>query len=170
VEVCLPGNNPQVDCAGLGFPAVTIFMTPSFYADGNFLGNDSLALGTAPFGPHTTAHGEWVPTSRNQFVADIVFLLNPFPPPALPSTGAVHIKYAATVINPLTMVGYVNIYFFPPLELSWEQLSADQFPTLPGLVYGIAAPPPKVFTDQAQCPNVGLCPLVFKFKVTRVAP
>ncbi len=165
------GEDPTKDCAGLGLPAVSLFMTPSFYADGNFLGNDSLALGQPPFGPHTTAHGEWVPTGRNTLVADIVFLLNPFPPPLNPSTGAVHIKYSATVITPTVMVGYVNIYFAPALELEWHQLSPGEFPTLPDAANYLAFPPDRVFTQQSQCTNIlSGCPLVFRFKVQRVAP
>ncbi len=166
VEDCVGPHDSN--CGGLGLPAVTIFMTPSFYEDGNFLGNDSLALSAPPFGPHTTAHGQWVPTSRNGLVADIVFLLNPTPPEA-GKTGAVHIKYSATVITPDVMVGYVNIYFFPPLDLEWQELAPRQFPDLPPLANQIAAPPPKVFTAQSQCVTAG-CPLVFKFTVERVAP
>ncbi len=167
VEDCI--GDPESNCAGLGLPAVTIFMTPSFYEDGNFLGNDSLALASAPFGPHTTAHGQWNPTSRKGLVADIVFMLNPFPPTTIPSTGAVHIKYSATVTSPDEMVGYVNLYFAPPLELAWQQLSPGQFPTLPEAANAVLASPDEVFTAQSQCTSAG-CPLVFRFRVRRVAP
>ncbi len=165
VQLCT--GEPATNCAGLGLPAVALFMTPTFHADGTFLGNDSLALAAAPFGPHTTAHGNWIATSRNTLVADIVFMLNPFPPADSPSVGAVHIKYAATVTAPDTMVGYVNLYFFPPLELSWEELGAGQFPTLPDVAAAVVAAPGRVFTDPAQCKVEG-CPLVFKFTVRRV--
>lgn len=168
VEDCT-GTDPEKDCVGLGLPAVTIFMTPSFYADGNFLGNDSLALGKAPFGPHTTAHGEWVPTSRNGLVADIVFMLNPNE--STTYTNAVHITYSATVITPTEMVGYVNInIFFPPLELNWQNLSAGEFPKLPPAADYLRFPQDRVYTDQNQCTTFPGCPLVFRFRVKRVAP
>ncbi len=164
-ETCV--GPPATNCAGLGIPAISIFMTPSFYADGNFLGNDSLAIAGAPFGPHTTAHGQWVPTGHNKLQADIVFML---PAPVATSVSAVHIKYAATVISHDTMVGYVNLYVaFPPLPLSWEALGQNQFPDLTGTPEDLVTSPNEVYTDQSQCTTSG-CPLVFKFKVLRVAP
>lgn len=162
-ETCV--GDPTTNCGGLGLPAISLFMTPSFYADGNFLGNDSLAVGGAPFGPHTTAHGDWRPAGRNKLVADIVFML---PAPVTASVSAVHIKYAATVVSPDTMVGYVNIYVaFPPLPLGWEPTAPGEFPTLPDTVTALVTPPDTVYTDQSQCAAPG-CPLVFKFKVLRV--
>ena len=162
-ETCT--GDPATNCAGLELPAITLFMTPSFYADGNFLGNDSLAVGGAPFGPHTTAHGEWVPTGRNKIAADIVFML---PAPIAASVSAVHIKYAATVTSPGTMVGYVNIYIaFPPLPLTWQSTAQGEFPNLPSTVTDLVTPPDTVYTHQSQC-TAPACPLVFKFKLLRV--
>ncbi len=163
VETCI--GDPATNCAGLGLPAISFFMMPSFNADGNFLGNDSLAVGSAPFGPHTTAHGQWVPTSRTELVADSVFLL---PAPVAGSVSAVHLKYLATITETGTMVGYVNIYVaFPPLPLSWEPLGQDEFPSLSSIATDLVASPSTVYTDQAQCTTAG-CPLVFKFKALRV--
>lgn len=56
-------------------PGLALFMTPTIGADGTFLGNDSLALGAPPFGPHTTAHGSWAQSGRDSIVADYVFML-----------------------------------------------------------------------------------------------
>lgn len=72
IRLCLSGAVPSA-CVG-GQPAIALFMTPTLTGDGRFLGNDSLALGSAPFGPHTTAHGTWVPTSSTEFIADYVFM------------------------------------------------------------------------------------------------
>src|SRR5688572_33437706 len=60
-----------------------LFLTPSLTGDGIFIANNSLALGSAPFGPHTTAHGRWVPTSATGFVADYTFMLPSWGPPPL---------------------------------------------------------------------------------------
>ncbi len=163
VESCV--GDPATNCAGLGLPALSLFMTPSFYADGNLIVNDSLAIGGAPFGPHTTAHGQWIPTGQNELVADMVFML---PAPVTGSVSAIHIRYSAAVIPPNTMVGYVNIYVsFPPLPLSLEVLGPDDFPTLPSTATDLVISPNNVYTDQNQCTVMG-CPLVFKFKVLRV--
>jgi len=162
VEDCI--GDPATNCGGLGLPAITMFMTASFFADGNFLGNDSLAIGSAPFGPHTTAHGQWVQTSPDGLVADVVFLL---PAPISSSTSGVHIKYSATVISPMEMVGYVNIYVaFPPLSLAWQQLGPGEFPTLSDTANALVAAPEGIFTQQSQCTAVG-CPLVFRFTAQR---
>src|SRR5215470_1467300 len=56
IELCPAGVAP-VNCSAAG-PALALFMTPTLTADGQFLGDDSFALGTAPFGPHTGAHGQ----------------------------------------------------------------------------------------------------------------
>lgn len=162
MEDCI--GDPATNCAGLGIPALTFFMTESFFADGNFLGNDSWAVGGPPFGPHTTAHGRWVQTSPDGLVADAVFLL---PAPISSAISGVHIKYSATVISPMEMVGYVNLYItFPPLPLAWQQLGPGEFPTLSNTAKDLAVAPEGIFTAQSQCTAQG-CPLVFRFTAQR---
>lgn len=165
-QVCIAGAVPSA-CAN-GQPAVTLYMTPTIYADGNFIGNDSLTLGTAPFGPHTTAHGAWVPTSATEFTADYVFMLPSFPP--VPDTvGGVRFRWAAQVISSDTAVGYVNVYFQPPLPLTWTQLVGNEFPAFPPEANGLVTSPQGMVKDPSLCRQAG-CPLVFKFTIKRVAP
>jgi hypothetical protein len=161
------GRAVQVCAPGAPCPQIALFMTPTLTGDGLFIGNDSLTLGGAPFGPHTTAHGEWVPTSKTGFVADYTFMLTA--PTPTPSITALRFRWLANVINRDTIVGYVNIYFFPPIPVEWEPLAANQFPSFPDEGLGTITPPNGVVTDPATCTTAG-CPLVFKFTVKRVAP
>src|SRR5262249_61545332 len=78
IELCATGVAPSA-CA-FGNPALALMMTPTLYSDGMFIGNDSFAIGQAPFGPHTTAHGQWIATSATEFTADYTFMLNAYPP------------------------------------------------------------------------------------------
>src|SRR4051794_8454747 len=106
------GRAVQVCAPGAPCPQIALFMTPTLTGDGLFIGNDSLTLGGAPFGPHTTAHGEWIPTSKTGFVADYTFMLLPTPPTPTPSISALRFRWLANVINRDTIIGFVNIYFF----------------------------------------------------------
>ena len=156
-------------CVG-GNPAITLLMTPSLYGDGNFLGNDSLTLGGAPFGPHTTAHGSWTPTSSTAFVTDYAFMLPTFPPPpGGPTIQGLRFRWSGNVINPNTTVGFVNIYFSTPIPLTWQGLLGNEFPTFPAEANSIVTTPVGVVTDPTTCTQPG-CPLVFKFTIKRVAP
>lgn len=159
---------------------IALFMTPTITGDGIFIGNDSLTLGGAPFGPHTTAHGQWTPTSKTGFIADYTFML-PSPPPGSPDVTALRFRWLANVIDNNTIVGYVNIHnvFGPPVPVDWEPLTPDQpgapfsggFPTLPPAANAVVTSPTGVVTDPNSCPNpFAGCPLVFKFTVKRVAP
>lgn len=163
------GRAVQVCAPGAPCPQIALFMTPTLTGDGLFLGNDSLTLGDAPFGPHTTAHGQWVPTSKTGFVADYTFMLPPTPPTPTPTVSALRFRWLANVIDADTIVGFVNIYFFPPIPVQWESLGANQFPGLPSEASGVITSPAGVVTDPATCATLG-CPLVFKFTVKRVAP
>jgi hypothetical protein len=163
------GRAVQLCAAGAPCPQIALFMTPTLTGDGLFLGNDSLTLGDAPFGPHTTAHGQWVPTSKTGFIADYTFMLPPTPPTPTPTVSALRFRWLADAIDDQTLVGYVNIYFFPPIPIAWEPLAANQFPALPPEAAGAVTSPAGVVTDPSTCTTIG-CPLVFRFTVKRVAP
>jgi len=167
VQVCT--GDPTKACTSLGFPAIALFMNPSIHADGIFLGNDSLTLGAAPFGPHTTAHGQWVPLSNTDFVADYMFMLNPFPAVSFAAVGAIRFRWSAKVILPDTAVGWVNIYLFPPLPTVWESLKPADFPLFPKEAEPLVTSPKGFVYDPSQCTSPA-CPLVFKFTIRRVAP
>jgi len=173
------GRATQVCAPAVPCPQIALMMTPSLTGDGIFIGNDSLSLGGAPFGPHTTAHGQWVPTSKTGFVADYTFMLPSFgpppsflpppPPPAPQTVSALRFRWLANVIDSSTIVGYVNIYFNPPIPVDWEALGANDFPGLPAEANGVVTSPSGFVTDPASC-TAPTCPLVFKFTVKRVAP
>jgi hypothetical protein len=167
IEVCPSGVAPAA-CSSAG-PALALFMQPTLVADGSFLGNDSFSIGQPPLGPHTTAHGQWNPTSSTDFVADYVFMLNSFPPDKnLPLT-SVRFRWSGTVVNKNTLQGYVNMYFQPSLAPTWNELLGDQFPVLPPAALSALKPPNGFVKDPSLCRTSG-CPLVFKFTVGRVAP
>ncbi len=165
-EVCQTGVAPSA-CTG-GLPAVALFMTPTIFADGNFIGNDSLALGTAPFGPHTTAHGKWVPTSQTDFVADYVFLLNSFPPVPDTLTGA-RFRWVASVTSPDTMNGWVNFYAIPGIPAKWASAGSDSFPVFPSEALPLVTSPTVFYKSPDEC-KTAPCPFVFKFTIKRVNP
>ena len=150
-------------------PQVALYMTPTLLADGQFIGNDDLTLGGAPFGPHTVAHGHWIRTSRTAIIADYVFMLPSFPPTPTPTTSALRFRWQAEVTDRNTMIGYVNIYLFPPIPVNWEPLGIDQYPTIPPEAQAIVTSPTGFVKDPLTCTAPG-CPLVFKFKIHRVAP
>jgi hypothetical protein len=164
-------------CATLTDPScsqVALFMTLNIYADGNFVGNDSLALGGPPFGPHTTAHGQWIPTSAVDIIADYTFML-----PGTAASGttpatinALRFRWNATATSDSTMTGYVNIFFGPPIPVAWQNIKPSAVPTLPSQTVPTLTPPALFYTDPAQCPGgpAAGCPLVFKFTINRVAP
>ncbi|OFW18772.1 MAG: hypothetical protein A3H97_04350 [Acidobacteria bacterium RIFCSPLOWO2_02_FULL_65_29] len=166
VQVCLPGAVPSA-CFN-GQPAVVLFMTPTLTGEGLFVADDSLTLGGAPFGPHTTAHGQWFATSAAEFTADYTFMLRPFPPVA-DSITALRARWLGQVANADTLVGWVNAYLQPAVPLAWTRLLDSEFPAFPNEAAGIVTSPRGFVRDPALCRTPG-CPLVFKFTVKRVAP
>ena len=158
VQLC-----PSGGCPG---GAITLYMTPTLFADGSFNGNDSLTLAGPPFGPHTVAYGKWVRTSPTGIIADYVFML----PGPVPSTIiAPRFRWQAQVTDSNTMVGWVNIYFSFPIPLDWESLPAGQFPTIHPNAQIALTPPTTFYTDPNTCTSPG-CPVVVKFTIRRVTP
>lgn len=163
------GKAVQVCASPATCQNVALFMTPTLTQDLEFIANDSLTLGGAPFGPHTTAHGRWIPTSDYGIVADYVFML----PSASksPAITVLRFRWQATVVDYDTMTGYVNIYFGPDVPVAWENLSEDQYPTIPSEATFAVTPPIGFYRIPANCPSgPPACPLIFKFTVKRVNP
>ena len=131
-------------------------------------GNDSLALGGPPFGPHTTAHGKWIATSPTDIVADYVFML---PASSASKVSALRLRWEASVIRWDTMVGYVNIFFGPEVPMTWENITPGNFPALPGEATPLITAPTRFYRDPAGCPSgPPACPLIFRFTIKRVEP
>lgn len=147
---------------------VALLMTLNISSDGTFIGNDSLALGGPPFGPHTTAHGHWIPTSSTDIIADYVFMLPGTTTP--PTINALRFRWQASATSYNVMTGYVNIFFGPAIPVVWQKLTPTQNPTLPAEIVPPLTPPVLFYTDPAQCPGgPPACPLVFKFTIQRVS-
>jgi hypothetical protein len=162
-------------CANPNPPAcsqISLFMTPTLTADGQFVGNDSLALGGPPFGPHTTAHGRWIPTSNSGIIADYVFMLNGTPLAGnAPTLTVLRFRWHATVVKWDTMQGYVNIFFGADVPLGWVSLGTTDFPVLPNEAQATLTPPANFYTDAAGCSSgPPTCPLIFKFTIKRISP
>lgn len=167
IQVCPAGVAPSA-CAN-GQPAVTLLMTPTLTESGLFVADDSLLWVGAPFAPHTTAHGQWYPTSSTDFVADYIFMLGPFPPTPYLAVSGFRARWVARVVDENTLVGWVNGYSTDPVPLSWQPLAENQFPTFPPEATNIITPKNNFVTDPATCKEEG-CPLVFKFTLKRVHP
>jgi hypothetical protein len=167
IEVCPQGVAPSACTKGL--PAAALYMTPTLLADGTFLGNDSFTVGGLPFGPHTTAHGQWIATSSTDFVVDYVFMLNAYPPQGDGAIQALRFRWSGTVQDRNTLVGYVNMYFSKSIPVDWVNLLPNEFPTLAPAASAMLVPPTQFIKDPTLCLTSD-CPLVFKFTVKRVAP
>lgn len=167
IQIC-PSRVAPAACSFVG-PALALFMTPTLAADGTFLGNDSFAVGSPPFGPHTTAHGQWIALDASNFEADYVFMLNTFPPDKATPVSAVRFRWLGFVVDKTTMEGWVNMYFQPAMAPSWTDLVGNEFPVIPPEATGLVTAPTGFIKDPSLCRTAG-CPLVFKFTIKRVAP
>lgn len=167
IQICAAGTAPSA-CAN-GNPAVTLLMTPTLTGEGLFIADDSLTIGGVPFGPHTTAHGQWIATSSTEFIADYMFMLNAFPPPGGIQVAGLRARWAGQVISANTIVGWVNAYLLPPVSGAWSALLSNEFPTLPAEAAPYVTAPTTFIKDPSLCQTAG-CPLVFKFTIKRVAP
>jgi hypothetical protein len=157
-------------CATLTDPScyqVTLLMTPTISSDGGFVAGDTLELGGPPFGPHTTAHGHWIPTSSTDIIADYVFMLPGTTTPL--AVNALRFRWVASAINYNTITGYVNAFFGPAIPIPWQNIKPSAAPTLPTQIVAPLTAPVLFYTDPAQCPGgPPACPLIFKFQIQRI--
>jgi len=167
IQLCPSGVAPSA-CKG-GNPAIALIMTPTLVSDGIFLGNDTLTLGAAPFGPHTVAHGQWIATSATEFVVDYTFMLNEYPPQGDGAITALSFRWAGQVLDKNTLIGYVNAYFSDPIPQTWQPLFENEFPRFPSAASVVVTAPATFIKDPSTC-RTEKCPLGFKFLVKRVAP
>jgi hypothetical protein len=168
IQVCPAGVAPSA-CAS-GHPAATLLMTPTLTTDGLFVADDSWTLLVAPFGPHATAHGSWVPTSPTGFIADYVFMTRPYPPVAsgVGVTG-VRARWVARAVDDDTLKGWVNAYIISdPVPVKWSPLvTEDEYPVLPEEARPFYTAPGEFIKDPSLCRTEG-CPQVFKFTLKRI--
>jgi hypothetical protein len=166
VQLCPQGAAPSA-CVN-GFPAVALMVAVTLTGDGLFVANDSLSLGGAPFGPHTSEHGTWSPTSSTELLADDIFLAPPFPP-AADNVALFRARWQGQVINGDTIVGWFNGYPQPNVPVLWTRLLDNEFPAFPAQANGVLTAPPNNFVkDPTLCRTPG-CPLVIKFTLKRLA-
>lgn len=135
-----------------------VIMTPTFFADGVFMGSDSLTFGA----PHTAAHGHWVRTGHNSLEANVIFLGgdadNHF-------IGAFRIRYLGEIVRQDRMEGFVNVWFFPFVDDSGAAVLDPET--------GYPIPDPltdlgDVITDPANCRIDQGCLAVLEFVVRRI--
>ncbi len=163
-QVCVSQENPSCFKAAL-------FMTPTLTADGKFLGDDSLVF-FPPFGPHTPAYGAWQPVNHTDIVADYLTMSLASPGDASnpPLINAFRFRWNARFTGKETMTGYVNVYGYPPIPLTWEGGGeTTSFPELSPEALAPTVPPTVFFTDPQKC-DLPACPLVFKFTIKRISP
>ena len=166
-QVCQAGVAPAA-CFD-GQPAGSLIMTPTLTSDGLFIADDSLTLQGAPFGPHTTAHGAWVPSSPTNFIADYVFINNSYPP-VQDTVAVARCRWLAQVVGANDITGYVIVYSIPTVPIIWTNLSNDGFPTFPNEALSVVTPPDTFYSDPSECKQGQTCPRIFKFHIKRVAP
>lgn len=133
-------------------------MTPTFFADGVFMGSDSLTFGA----PHTAAHGYWARTGRNTLRANVIFLGgdadNHF-------IGAFRIRYIGEIVQKDRMEGFVNVWLFPFVDDTGAAVLDPET--------GYPIPDPltdlgDVITDPANCRIDQGCLAVLRFVVRRI--
>jgi hypothetical protein len=165
---CTPGT------AGCPLPP-ELYMVLNVFDKGNFIGHDSLTFGAQ----HTTAHGQWVPLSRQQITANYVVLAgssatadvkgNGTIPVASPFLGVFRMRWLANLVTDNSMEGFVNVWFFPFNDPVSGISNIDPATWIP-------KPDPLVdlgpfITDQnmSLCDPTKGCLGIFKFKIRRVS-
>ena len=78
-------------------------------------------------------------------------------------------RWDGHVVDRSTIVGYVNLYFSAPIQLTWFPLLDNEFPSFPSEANLAVTAPSTFVRDPSLCRQAG-CPLVFKFTIKRVAP
>ena len=91
-------------------PFPEVYMTPTFFADGNMIANDAIATSL-----HHTAHGDWFSTGTNGAETTFLFILGT---PEAPNgfAGAFKIRLVGEIDpnNPDVMIGQLFPTLYPP--------------------------------------------------------
>lgn len=149
---CVPGT------AGCPVPKEVI-MTPTFFADGVFLGSDSLTFST----PHATAFGEWMRTGHRSLEATLVFLQADADSNFI---GAFRTRYTGELVADDRLEGFVNVWFFPFVDAAGDAVldPVTEYPVPDPLT-----PLGEFITDPAGCRLDQGCIAVLRFVVRRVS-
>jgi len=137
-----------------------VIMTPTFFADGVFMGSDHLTFGA----PRTPGHGTWVRAGRNMAEATMVILQGD---PENRFIGAFRVRFLAMVTGRDRLEGYVNVHFFPFVD---ENGLAIIDPETGHPVPDPLTPLGPFITDPALCSPVDGCLALLQFDLRRVTP
>ena len=150
---CEPGSE------GCPLPA-EIIMTPTFFADGLFMGSDHLTF----FTPRTAGHGAWIHTGKNTMEATMVIIQAD---DAGDFTGAFRVRFAGELVSKDLLEGLVNVHFFPFVDTEGNVVLDPQT--------GHPIPDPltplgEFITDSVNCSPAAGCLGLYEFSVRRVTP
>jgi len=150
---CEPGT------AGCIVPPEVI-MTPTFFADGVFMGSDNLTFGT----PRTPGHGSWMRTGPGQAESTMVILQgdsdNHF-------IGAFRVRFLVNVKERDRLTGYVTVHFFPFVDgQGLAVLDPETGNPIPDPLTGLGP----FITDPALCSPVEGCLALLEFDLRRITP
>ncbi len=149
---CVPGT-PQCPIP------YEIFMLPTFFSDGNFMGIDSNVF----LGDHTEAHGQWIRTGQSTVEANWLFLQSD---ESGRFAGSFRLRLQAESLDQDNMRGYINAYFIPFTDENGAVIVDPEsgFPVPDPL-----APVGDFMTDGSECaPALNGCFGVFTFDVRRI--
>ena len=127
-------------------------MTPAFWPDSSFQGNDSLTF----FAPHTSAYGQWVPRGWNGAEVNYMFMTSD----GSKLTGALRFRFIVEDITAGVATGTTTAFVYPFADANGQAiLDDDGFPT----------PNPVEGELPAEClPGVNHCLAVFRFEVRKI--
>ncbi len=139
-----------------------VIMTPTFFADGVFMGSDSLAFGA----PRTAAHGQWIVTGDHQILATMVLLQGS--PEGDAFVGAFRTRFTGEIVDRNRLEGFVDVYFFPFVDENGAAIiDPDTGFPIPDPLQSLG----DVITNPAEClPPVNGCLAVLEYVVRRITP
>jgi hypothetical protein len=150
---CEPGSE------GCPLPA-EIIMTPTFFADGVFMGSDHLTF----FTPRTAGHGSWIHTSNKTMEATMVIIQAD---DAGNFIGAFRVRFAGELVSQDLLEGLVNVHFFPFVDVEGNVvLDPDNGHPIPDPL----TPLGEFITDSANCSPAMGCLGLYEFSVRRITP
>ena len=150
---CEPGSE------GCPLPA-EIMMTPTFFADGAFMGSDHLTFVT----PRTAGHGSWIHTGKKMIEATMVIIQAD---DAGNFIGAFRVRFAGKLVSQDLLEGLVNVHFFPFVDVEGNVvLDPETGHPIPDPLTSLG----EFITDSANCsPEMG-CLGLYEFSVRRITP
>ncbi len=135
-------------------------MTPTFFADGVFMGSDHLTF----FTPRTAGHGSWIRTGNRAMEATMVIIQAD---DAGNFIGAFRVRFAGELVSQDLLEGLVNVHFFPFVDVEGNVvLDLENGHPIPDPL----TPLGEFITDSANCSPAMGCLGLYEFSVRRITP